>query len=319
MTLAGGPDLKKSIVKILMILLSVLFVAGSLAMLSKSRPLWSGTLIPDSCRKNDIDYSGITNIIICGIMNENGASLAEMTALISINETAHEIGIMYLPGITFVGEDKVKYGRLSGAFNWGTDSVPDGGAGALSECISTLFGQRVDHYLTFDMKVLPQVTDLLDGVQLEVAEELKFEDRTLEAGQHEFGSKEVLRYILSDSRENVSSVSSIRQAFAEVVLNRLIKLPRTETWSLLLKCRNGIDTDLSVKEIIEMKRSFDEVADGSVSFFTIPGTVYTGYGTEKLSVWSVDRSAAIEMINTVLRKYNKKIIIEDLLIPELSF
>lgn len=305
--------------KITVILISLLLIGGGICLLSASRPLWSGTVIPEEYRQNGQTGTIPEKYLITGVMNENGAALAEIVIVLSVDKENGQLDALYLPGFMYVGEDKVRYGRLSGAFNWGTDVLTGGGTPSVAECIYSLLCIQTDHYLSFDMKFLPQVVDLLGGISFTVHEDLHFEDRTLEAGGIEFGSKDVLRYILSDSRENVASVNALRAAFSESLLENLLNISSEKRLSLLFRCRNGTDTDLSVRELIELSEQLSGIGTQSFEFYIIPGSVCTGYGAENLSLWSVDRSAAAEVINSVFRKNTNKILEEDLIIPELFF
>lgn len=299
--------------KITLILISLLMILCSLFILLNSKLLWTGVIIPDEFRSSDNSNS----ILISGVLNENGATLAEMITVINY-DGEQQLGALYIPGITFVGEDTVRYGRINGAFNWGSKPEGTTGVSAVACCVNKLLCMPVDNYLTFDMKILPQVTDILEGINFSIESDLPFEDRILEAGELQFSSKEVLRYILSDSRENVSSVNYLRACFMEALIERICTLKTKELLSLLWQCRKGIDTDLTLREAISLSISSSNMHDCEIDWFLIPGFIRTGYGQENITVWSVDRRSAAEMINSVMKYNTDKILVEDLLIPELT-
>lgn len=302
--------------RVTLILIAVLMLVCGVLILSNSKLFWTGTVLPE--HDNSTGYSSnAKNIIITGILNEDGAALAEMITLVSFSDV-HHVGAMYIPGITYVGEDLVRYGRISGAFNWGMTSEESFGITAVADCINNSLCVPVDKYLTFDMGILPKVTEILGGVNFSIENDLAFEDRVLETGELEFGSKEVLRYILSESRQNVASVNYLRSCYFEALFRKICAMDSSELMLLIWKCRKSIDTDLTIKELFSLSEYINNDTDNALEWFLIPGEICTSFGQEKLTVWSVDRISAVEKINSTIKMNSDKILVEDLLIPELT-
>ncbi|MBR4827287.1 MAG: LCP family protein [Oscillospiraceae bacterium] len=305
-------------VRILVLLASVSLVLGGLSMLSARRPYWSGSELSGKISTPSPASRSARNILVAGVTESGGAALAEMVLLINLDLETGKAGVMYLPGNTLVGADEVKYGRLSGAVNWGTADETSGGAAALADCIADCFVLPVDNYYLFDMDILPQITERLGGVRVSLENELSIsETETLEAGDHIFRTDDVKKYILSTDGTELETVNRLRATFMEGVIRAFLGMPEKEALALVKENKGSIDTDLSVREHKILSEALYEKSGSMIDYFTVPGRMVSGYGSYRLTVWSVRRAEAAALINDRLRAHTDHVLAEDMSVPEI--
>lgn len=305
-------------VRILVLLASVSLVLGGLSMLSARKPYWSGSELSGKISTPAPASRSARNILVAGVTETDGAALAEMVLLINLDLETGKAGIMYLPGNTLIGADEVRYGRLSGAVNWGTADEPDGGAAALADCLADCFVLPVDNYFLFDMDILPDITERLGGVRVSLENELIIsETETLDAGDHIFHSGEVRDLILSTDAEDIETVNALRATFMEGIMRAVLGMPEKEVLALVKENKSSIDTDLSVREHKKLSPSLYEKSGSMIDYFTVPGKTVYGYGSSRLTVWSVRRAEAAALINDRLRAHTDHVLAEDMSVPEI--
>ena len=305
-------------VRILVLLASVSLVLGGISLLSARRPYWSGAELPGRISTPSPASRSARNILVAGVEETDGAALAEMVLLINLDTETGKAGVMYLPGNTLVGADEVRYGRLSGALNWGTTDETGGGAAALADCIADCFVLPVDNYFLFDVSVLPDIAERLGGVKLSLENELQVsEEETMEAGEHIFHADDVKNYITSPDISSDETVSLLRAAFMEGMVKAFLGMPEKEAAALIKENKKSIDCDLSVREIRKLSDRLYEKSGSMIDYFVLPGRMVYGYGSSRLTVWSVRRAEAASLINDRMRAYTDHVLAEDMSLPEI--
>lgn len=305
-------------VRILVLLTSVSLMLGGLSLISVARPYWSGSVLPGRISTPSSVSDKAVNILIAGIGEEDGAALAQNVMLLNLDMETGDAGIMYLPGCTLVGESCVRYGRLSGAYNWGTEDDPQGGARALAECVSDCFVIPVDRYFMFDMSLLPDMADRLGGVRVTLEEGVTLEDGTeLEAGDHIFHVQDVYSYILPQPGDDSAELNAVRAGFMRGLISAILGMPAREALALAKDNRDSIDTDISVRDHIKLSKALFQKSGSQIDYFMVPGRSVSGYGNGRLPVWSVRRADAAALINDRIRAYTDHILAEDMSLPEI--
>ena len=303
-------------VRILVLLASVSLVLGGISLLSARRPYWSGAELPGRISTPSPASRSARNILVAGVEETDGAALAEMVLLINLDTETGKAGVMYLPGNTLVGADEVRYGRLSGALNWGTTDETGGGAAALADCIADCFVLPVDNYFLFDVSVLPDIAERLGGVRLSLENELQVsEEETMEAGEHIFHADDVKNYIISPDISSDETVSLLRAAFMEGMVKAFLGMPEKEAAALIKENKKSIDCDFSVREIRKLSDRLYEKSSSMIDYFVLPGRMVYGYGSSRLTVWSVRRAEAASLINDRMRAYTDHVLAEDMSLP----
>ena len=292
---------------------------GGFSLMSARKPYWSGSEIPGEITTPSQLSGSARNILVAALAERDGAALAEMAVLINVDLESGDIGAMYIPGETLVGENAVRYGRLSGAFNWGTENVPEGGAAALAECVSTAFMIPVDNYLVFDIKLIPDLTDRLGGVRATLGQDVALDDGTvLEKGDHIFGADEVRRYVIPDGGLDPAAQNIIRSGFMEGLVRAALGMPSREAVSVAKGIKNGLDTDISLRDHWKLSKSVFGKSSSHIEYFLLPGISVTDYGSSRLTVWSVRCTEAAALINERLRAHTEHVLAEDMSVPEIT-
>jgi len=305
-------------VRIMVLIASAALVAGGLSIISGYRPYWSGSELPDEISTPSSSYDSARTVMVAGIGNVDGAAIAQSVMIINADLETGSAGVMYLPGNTYVGEDRVKYGILGGAFNWGTAVFQEGGAPALADCLSGSLRLPVDNYVVFDMDALPGLCEKLGGVRVSLEDDAAFSDgNVLEAGEHIFRESDVRRYVLADGGADSSPVAYVRAAFMEGVVRAVMGMPSKEALALASENKMYLDSDITVSESRLLSKTFFERTSGQIDYFTVPGKTVSGAGSMKLTAWSVDRTAAAEEINSRMRAHTVWVLAEELSIPDI--
>lgn len=133
----------------------------------------------------------IVNFLILG--TDNAASLADVIILTSINTISGEMCMTQIPRDTYFS-----HGGSSKKINC---AARDLGAREFSNALARALGIEIDHYLSIDTQVLSHAIDMLSGVEIEICEDMDYQDLSqglsisLKKGRHLLNGAEALGYI----------------------------------------------------------------------------------------------------------------------------
>lgn len=235
---------------------------------------------------------------------------ADTVILLSLNTRTGEAGILSIPRDTRVWiPSRQRWDRINAAY-------AHGGATMALEAVSNLLNTPVRYYVQTDFQGFEEMIDLLGGVEINIAKEMKYVDRAqgldihLLPGRQLLNGEDALKFVrYRDSLGDVSLVDPFtehydgrverqRQFFESLVSkvlspSSLVKLPR-----LLSQAFRIVNTNVPWEVVVDLSLSATRFSPDKVQTGVLPGN------SGKINdawYWIVDVQKAQQAINTLVR------------------
>lgn len=234
---------------------------------------------------------------------------ADTVLLLSLDTRTGEAGILSIPRDTRVWiPSRQRWERINAAY-------AHGGAAMALEAVSNLLNTPIKYYVQTDFQGFEQMVDLLGGVEINVAKEMKYVDHAqgleihLLPGRQLLDGENALKFVrYRDGLGDVSLVDPFkeqydgrverqRQFFEALVAkvlkpSSLIKLPK-----LLSQAFRIADTNVPWEVVIDLSLSATKFSADKVQTGVLPGN------SGKINdawYWIVDVHKAQQLINTLV-------------------
>ncbi len=183
----------------------------------------------------------------------------------------------------------------------------------------------VDCYVKLNCDDIANIVDSIGGIPITLPEQIVYEaDKVLPAGEQVLDGEQsewFVRFRHGYAEGDIGRVKAQR-IFLAAAMQKMLDMSQTELLSAMQKIYKNqwIATDLSLEQI-SMLADFaaQRLTTDSVNVFMVPGegaTYYPGDGSSQ-SVYSIHKSATIDLLNTYFRSYQNEIYPEESTIVEL--
>lgn len=183
----------------------------------------------------------------------------------------------------------------------------------------------VDCYVKLNCDDIANIVDSIGGIPITLPEQIVYEaDKVLPAGEQVLDGEQsewFVRFRHGYAEGDIGRVKAQR-IFLAAAMQKMLDMSQTELLSAMQKIYKNqwIATDLSLEQI-SMLADFaaQRLTTDSVNVFMVPGegaTYYPGDGSSQ-SVYSIHKSATIDLLNTYFRPYQNEIYSEESTIVEL--
>lgn len=239
---------------------------------------------------NDMEgFSNSVNILLLGIDKTEereswlGIYRTDTIAIARINLDTKKIKVLNIPRDTYTFVPiEGKKDKINHAYAYG--SLQGDGVKATIDAVNKFTGKTIDYYFLMDMEPIPSIVDEIGGVKLDVEIDMKDHGADLSKGLQLLNGKQAFDYI----HWRYSAGGDIdRIKRQQKFMSALFKQQRDsgkilETLDIILKHKDSMQTNLSLKQMIALAKFMKEVPDGSVSYLTIPGS---GKMIDGISYW----------------------------------
>lgn len=240
------------------------------------------SVLPQNDSVEDSDniegISNSVNILFLGVDKTEereswlGTYRTDTIAIARINLDTKQIKILNIPRdtYTFVPIENKK-DKINHAYAYG--SLQGNAVKASIDAVSKFTGNRIDYYFLMDMEPIPSIVDEIGGVRLDVEIDMKDHGADLSKGLQTLNGKQAFDYI----HWRYSAGGDIdRIKRQQKFMSTLLKQQRDsgkilETLDIVLKHKESIQTDLSLKQMIGLAKFIKEVPEGGVSYLTLSG------------------------------------------------
>lgn len=287
------------------LLVLALVIAGAVAAVSwfVSPPESDYTI---GARKDDT-----ATILICGT-DEDGTRTDTMM-LMYLSGSENRISLLSLPRDTYTITSAGKAAKLNSAY--GRNGTGHEGMDVLLDYVKNIIGYRPDGYILVDFTLVPQIVDIMGGVDIEVPMDMEVASVALEAGYQHLTGRQLMTLL------------RFRKGYATADLGR-VEMQRT----VLKAC---MDQWLSVAHISDALEAISLLESGSISSLdtgnylwvaktlltslkdfsndTLPG--YAEYRND-VSYYVLNKSEVAALIDSSYNPYEVAIRPEDLKIAE---
>lgn len=186
--------------------------------------------------------------------------------------------------------------------------------------IQESFGLVIDCYVKLNCTDIANIIDSIGGVPINLPEKIIYEaDKVLPAGEQTLNGKQSEWFIRFRREYDEGDIGRVKaqRIFLAAAMQKLIGMNQKELMSAMREIYNNkwIATDLSLEQI-SMLADFaaERLTLDGVNVFMVPGEGATDYDQ---SVYSIHKSAAIDIINKYFRPYQNEMYYDESTIVEL--
>lgn len=280
----------------LLVLVVVIFGAISLLF----RPPKS----PDSIGSRKRDTAAV---LLCGV--DKDGTRTDTMMLMYMSGSENKVGLLSIPRDTYVltsGGYDSKLNAIYGLNNCGTEGME-----GLFDHIEDLIGYRPDGYMLVDFDLVPQITDLMGGVTVNVPNEIDEEGIYIPAGEQTLTGEQVLmllRHRSSYSMADLTRIEVQRSVIKACMEQWLTPSHLSKAFSALDLVENNSISSLSVPNYLWMAKTI-LLNMGSFSTDTLPGYADMMDGVSYYFLYPED---VAQLINDSYNPYKVEITSEDL-------
>ncbi len=240
-----------------------------------------------------------TNILVMGIDRRPGGSFVSRTdtmLLLSMDPTDNSAYILSIPRDFYAVIPGIGRDRINTAFVYGAaGNNPAGGAQLAMQAVEYNLGVPVHHYVLIDFGAVTGGIDAIGGVDVYLPVNIsdpKFPDMNygydplfIAAGSQHFDGRMALKYARTRHQDNDFYRAERQQQIIIAVRDKVLNLGLGQMISksplIYQQLKNGIKTDLSLEEIIQLVRAAAEIPDENIHRAVLDGEYLSSYRTEK--------------------------------------
>ncbi len=240
------------------------------------------------------------NFLVLG--RDDASGLCDMMMLASYNITEGSMNVVQIPRDTYAEFTSGSYKKINGAV------AALGSERALCDFLSDALCVPIDHYVSFDLKALCKLVDVLGGVEVDVPFDMDYDDPAqglsihIKAGKQLLDGKRAEQFVRYRSGYLEGDVG--RMDAQKLFLSSLFKKIRSDASiltiaSLAATLADDIDTDASISNIVTLARKALVLSAEKIRFVTLAGE---GAVAEKsgASYYVISRDSAIEITGKYL-------------------
>ncbi len=260
----------------------------------------------------DLDQilEGQFTVLFLGLDEERTNTDVMMLALFDI--AANNIHILQIPRDTFVPDyTSFEGGKINSVY---TNGDPDKSeVQRVVDCIEQVFAIPIDRYVTTGCNDIVDIVDLIGGIPIDMPYTIHYEPgKTIYAGEQTLTGQQaewMVRFRRGYDEGDIGRMKAQR-IFLAAAMEKVCDIG---TVKLMQYAKTIIDeelmgSNLSLDEISKLSDFATTIGMDKISMYMLPGegTYYypeTPMEYDKYSVWSVHKSAALQMLNTYFRPY----------------
>lgn len=282
---------------------------------------------PDSDVNDGLDLEqtieGQYTILFLG-MDESG-ELSDVDWVLQFDLIAGSMNILQIPRDSYM-PDYASYSTTK--FNSIYHSGQETGVTPIQRVVNAIqenFCIYVDAYVKLNCVDIANIVDSVGGIPITLPEQITYEaDKILPAGEQTLNGQQsewFVRFRHGYAEGDIGRVKAQR-IFLAAAMEKMLNMSQTELMSAMQKIYKNqwIATDLSLEQI-SMVADFasQRLTMDNVNVFMVPGegaTYYPGDGSSQ-SVYSIHKSATVDLLNQYFRPYQNEIYPEESTIVEL--
>ena len=259
---------------------------------------------PDSIGSRKRDTAAV---LLCGV--DKDGTRTDTMMLMYMSGSEHKVGLLSIPRDTYVltsGGYDSKLNAIYGLNNCGTEGME-----GLFDHIEDLIGYRPDGYILVDFSLVPQITDLMGGVTVNVPNEIDEEGIYIPAGEQTLNGEQVLmllRHRSSYAMADLTRIEVQRSVIQACMEQWLTPSHLSKAFSALDLVENNSTSSLSTPNYLWMAKTILMNMD-SFSTDTLPGYADMMDGASYYFLYPED---VAQLINESYNPYKVEITSEDL-------
>ena len=280
---------KKSWLPIILLLGAFIIAAGAGALFASSS-LFDDK--PAPVKKTErMPSTGKTVVMLMGVDEREGdVGRSDTLMIATLDPKKHKAAILSVPRDTRVKIKGHGFDKINAAYAYGGHLLTQ-------NTVEDLLGVEMEHYVIINVNAFTKIIDAIGGVDINVEKRMYYEDPwddngglviNLYPGQQHMDGKTAITYVRYRDEEGDIGRITRQQKFMQAVMDKLTSpaiIPRIP--SIISEVVDCINTDLSVKQMIEFAAALKEAQSYGLQTEMLPGRpMYIG----GISYWIPDLS-----------------------------
>lgn len=255
---------------------------------------------------------------------DESGELSDVDWVFQIDLKKQTMNILQIPRDTFVPDyTYASTGKFNSVYKNGDSSISP--IQRVVNAVEENFGFAVDAYVTLQCGDIASIVDSIGGIPITLPQRIVYEaDKILEAGEQTLTGQQsewFVRFRHGYDEGDIGRVQAQR-IFMAAVFSKAFDMGTVETYTALKNVYENewIATNLSIDDIGKLCDLMSVLNMDNVSVYMVPGegaNYYPGNGSYQ-SVWSVHKTATIELLNSQFRPYQNPIDYDENPIVELT-
>lgn len=217
-------------------------------------------------------------IMIMGIdehIREDDAGRSDTLMIASLDPKKNQAALLSIPRDTRVKIPRYGYDKINAAY-------AIGGKKLTQETVENFLSLPIDHYVAIKTNSFCRIIDAIGGVDIDVEKRMFYEDPwddngglviDLQPGKQHMDGKTAITYVRYRDEEGDIGRVKRQQKFMKAVMDQVASpmiIPRLP--SIIREVSKTVDTDLSVRQLLELAGSLKEAQKNGLKTEMIQGT-----------------------------------------------
>lgn len=243
-------------------------------------------------KKTEMMASGDKTVVMLMGVDEREGDVGRSDTLMiaTLDPKKKKAAILSIPRDTRVKIQGHGFDKINAAYAYG-------GYKLTQSTVENLLGVEMEHYVLINVNAFTKIIDAIGGVDINVEKRMYYEDPwddngglviNLYPGQQHMDGKTAITYVRYRDEEGDIGRIARQQKFMQAVMNKLTSpaiIPRIP--AIISEVVDCIDTDLSVKQMIEFMSALKDAQSRGLQTEMLPGKpMYIG----GISYWLPDLS-----------------------------
>ena len=273
----------------IVLLLCAFAAAAAAGALFASSSLFD-TKVPEKKTEKMVPHDK-TVVMIMGIDEREGdVGRSDTLMIATLDPKKNKAAILSVPRDTRVKIKGYGFDKINAAYAYGGHKLTQ-------STVEDLLGVEMEHYIIINVNAFTKIIDAIGGVDINVEKRMYYEDPwdddgglliDLYPGQQHMDGKTAITYVRYRDEEGDIGRITRQQKFMQAVMDKLTSpsiIPRLP--AIISQVIESIDTDLSVREMIEFAADLNEARSNGLQTEMLPGRpMYIG----GISYWLPDLS-----------------------------
>ncbi len=293
-------------------------IEGLLSEDTNSYELVSGAEKVDDKREftNDQIIEGQFTVLVLGFDESRELSDVMMLFLFDIHN--HKLDILQIPRDSYVPDYTTsETGKINSVYVNGDQSLLP--IQRTVNAVRETFGIPIDRYVTTGCDDIVEIVDLIGGIPINLPEDVFYSyDKILYAGEQVLNGEQAELMVRARKGYNEGDIGRVKaqRIFMAACMEKALDMGSVELTSFIKQVydKKLIATDMTLGELSILSDFATLIDMDEVTVQLVPGE---GADNGGYSVWSIHRSATVDMLNKYFRPYQVDLGYYDLPITEL--
>ena len=230
------------------------------------------TNTPSDSEQTSVPQKSSYNFLVLG--RDYAADLCDVIIIVSYDTQTHKIEALQIPRDTYASYTSAAYRKLNGAPH------ALGSTEKFAKFLEGSLNIPIDYCISVDLSTIEKAVDMLGGVEIEIGEDMVYNDPyqelsiNLPEGKHLLGGREAtqfLRYRSGYVRGDIARLDAQKIFLASFIKKILTESDAYDLVETALSLLGEIETDLSTSDCLYFIAQLPNIKIENIALMTIPG------------------------------------------------